>query len=250
VSPQVLPNVIVIGTMKCATSAVHTYLDAHPDIVMSRTKELNFFNGPEVAPHEDAGSWWLTGQWHRGLEWYSSQLDPSARVRGESSPAYTSPSCPEVSARMAQVVADVRLVHLVRDPFERALSQYAHHHRDGTERRPVAEALLDPASEYVDRSRCVERVEPFLACLDRGQLHTIVQERLSSRRVAEVAALYRHVGVDPSWRDERLDRSIRVGRWGRPDVPPGLREAFDERVRDDVERLRSLVGDRLEEWDR
>jgi hypothetical protein len=44
VSTQVLPNVIVIGTMKCATSAVHTYLDAHPDIVMSRTKELNFFN--------------------------------------------------------------------------------------------------------------------------------------------------------------------------------------------------------------
>jgi hypothetical protein len=151
---------------------------------------------------------------------------------------------------MAQVVPDVRLVYLVRDPFERALSQYAHHHRDGTERRPVAEALLDPASEYVDRSRYVERVQPFLSCFDRAQLHTVVQERLSSRRVAEVAALYRHVGVDPSWRDERLERKVHVGRSGRPQLPPGLREAFDERVRDDVDRLRSLVGDRIEEWDR
>jgi hypothetical protein len=247
---DVLPGVIVIGTMKCATSAVHAYLDAHPEIAMSRTKELNFFNGPEVAPHADADTWWVTGQWHRGLDWYSSQLDASAPVRGESSPAYSSPTCPEVPARMAAVVPDVRLVYLVRDPFERALSQYAHHHRDGTERRPVAEALLDRASEYVDRSRYFERVEPFLSCFDPRQLHVVVQERLARRRVQEVAALYRHVGVDATWRDERHGQRFHVGRSGRPDVPAGLREAFAERVRDDVERLRSLVGDGLEEWGR
>lgn len=244
---DVLPGVIVIGAMKCGTSAVHAYLDAHPEVAMSGTKELNFFNGPEVAPDDDAESWWRTGQWHRGLQWYSSQLDPSARVCGESSPAYTSPSCPEVPARMAAVVPAVRLVYLVRDPLQRALSQYAHHRRDGTERRPVADALLDPGSEYVDRSRFFERVEPFLSWFDRRQLHTVVQERLSRRAAGEVAALYRHVGVDPEWRDEQR---VNVGRSGRPEVPAGLREAFDELVRDDVDRLRSLVDDELEEFTR
>ncbi|GAB2737242.1 hypothetical protein GCM10027273_14990 [Nocardioides pakistanensis] len=48
-----LPNVVVIGAMKCATSALHAYLDAHPDISMTATKELNFFNGPEQPPHDD-----------------------------------------------------------------------------------------------------------------------------------------------------------------------------------------------------
>jgi hypothetical protein len=151
---------------------------------------------------------------------------------------------------MAAVVPDVRLVYLVRDPFERALSQYAHHHRDGAERRPVAEALLDPASEYVDRSRYFQRVEPFLSWFDPDQLHVVVLERLARRRVDEVAALYQHVRVDPGWRDERHGQRFHVGGSGRPDLPPGLRKAFEERVRDDVDRLRSLVGDGLEEWGR
>jgi len=247
VPTDVLPRVVVIGAMKCATSAVHSYLDAHPDITMSRTKELNFFNGPDVAPHDDAESWWRTGQWHRGLGWYSAQFDPDAVVCGESSPAYTAPGCPEVAGRMASVVPDVRLVYLVRDPVERALSQYAHHVRDGTERRPVAEALLDPASQYVARSRYHERLQPFLSHFPPAQVLTVVQERLSSRRRRELAAVYRHVGVDPLWHEDRHGRRVHVG-GDRPDVSDHLRAAFRERVADDVEALRRLVGDELEEW--
>jgi hypothetical protein len=245
---DVLPGVIVIGAMKCATSALHEYLDAHPDIAMSRTKELNFFNGPEVAPHDDAGSWWVSGQWHRGLDWYSAQFDAAAPVRGESSPAYTAPTCPEVAGRMASVVPDVRLVYLVRDPVERAVSQYAHHVRDGTERRPVAEALLDPDSQYVARSRFHERLEPFLTWFGPRQVHVVVRERLAARREDEIAAVYRHVGVDPTWQDRHRQR-FHVGSRP-PELPAGLRAAFDERVRDDVERLRALLGDDLQEWQR
>jgi len=245
---DILPGVIVVGAMKCATTAVHEYLDAHPEIAMSRTKELNFFNGPEVAPHADEDSWWLTGQWHRGLDWYSSQLRPDARVCGEASPAYTSPTCPEVPARMAAVVPQVRLVYLVRDPVERAVSQYAHHQRDGTEPRAVEEALLDPGSEYVARSRYFERIEPFLGWFDREQLHVVVQERLAGHREREISALYRHVGVDDGWRDERHERRFHVGGDRRPQVAPELRAAFGERVRDDTERLRELLGDDLCEW--
>jgi hypothetical protein len=238
---------VVIGAMKCATSAVHDYLDAHPHIAMSRTKELNFFNGPEVAPNQDESSWWRTGQWHRGLGWYSAQFDPAAPVCGESSPAYTAPRCLEVPGRMASVVPDVRLVYLVRDPLERALSQYEHHRRDGTEPRTVAEALLDPGSEYVARSRYHERLEPFLSCFDPGQVHTVVQERLSSRRRPEVAAVYLHVRVEPFWCEDRHGKRIHVG-GRRPELPPGLRAAFWEQVGDDVERLRRLMDDDLEEW--
>lgn len=244
---RVLPGVIVVGAMKCATSAVHDYLDAHPDIAMSPAKELNFFNGPETAPHDDPGEWWRSGQWHRGLDWYSSQLDLDARVRGESSPAYTSPRFPEVPARMAAVVPGVRLVYLVRDPLERAVSQYAHHRRDGAEPRPLAEALLDPDSDYLARSRYAERLEPYLPLFDREQVRVVVLERLAARRAEEVAALYRHVGVEPTWRHERHERRVHVG--GRhAEVSPELRRAFTERVADDSERLRQLLDDDLAEW--
>jgi hypothetical protein len=242
-----LPNVIVIGAMKCATTALHEYLDAHPQISMSRTKELNFFNGPEKAPHDDAGRWWRTGQWHRGIGWYASQFDPTTPFRGESSPAYTSPSAPEVAARMAAVVPRVRLVYLVRDPVERAVSQYFHHYRDGTERRPVDEAVLDPASQYLSRSRYWDRLQPFLGLFDREQVHVVVQERLLHHRDSEIGAVYAHVGVDADWHDERHARRVHVGD-GRPEVSDRLRVAVMERLGDDVAKLQALLQDELREW--
>jgi hypothetical protein len=226
-----LPEVLVIGAMKCGTSAVHAYLDAHPDVAMSDPKELNFFNE----------------HWDRGLEWYSSQLDPDAKVRGESSPGYTSPSFPDVPERIAGVVPWVRLVYLVRDPVQRALSQYAHHRRQGTETRPVAEALLDPDSQYVARSRFHERLAPYLQHFEREQVHVVVSERLLGDRRGEVARLYEHVGVDPTWRDRTHERLVHVGDAG-PDLPGRDRAAFLERTADDTDRLRELLDDDLEEW--
>ena len=244
-----LPEVIVIGAMKCATSAVHTYLDAHPDVAMSEPKELNFFNGPATAPHDDPDSWWRHGQWHRGRDWYAAQFDPDAVVRGESSPAYTAPGSVEVPQRMAAVVPDVRLVYLVRDPVDRALSQWAHHRRDGTEPRGADEALLDPGSQYVARSRYHERLEPFLSWFDRSQLLVMVTERLASRHRSEVARLYRHVGLDADGRASTSAVRVHVGGQD-TEASTGLREAFLAQVGDDVDRLRELLGDDLPEWSR
>ena len=243
-----LPGVVVVGAMKCATSALHQYLDAHPDIAMSGVKELNFFNGPQQRPHDDPDTWWVTGQWHRGLDWYATQFDPDAPVRGESSPAYTSPSFPEVAGRMASVLPRVRLLYLVRDPAERAVSQYAHHHREGAEPRPVEEAVLDPDSQYLARSRYLERLEPFLAHFPREQIHVVVQERLLHDREAVMRRVYEHVGVDPGRHDDRLQRRFHVG-GSRPSVDDRLRRAVGERVGDDVARLREFLDDPLEEWE-
>ena len=243
-----LPNVMVIGAMKCGTSAVHAYLDAHPQVQMSRPKELNFFNGPERAPHDDPGLWWKDGQWHRGLDWYRAQFDPHVPARGESSPAYTSPTSPRAPARMAATIPDARLVYLVRDPVERAASQYAHHRREGDENRSIDAALLDPDSHYIARSRYAERLAPYTGLFDRGQIRVVVQERLLHRREEEIAALYDHVGVDPGWRHPVHDERHHVG--DAPAVPGPLREAVLEHVADDLADLRELLDDELAEWDR
>lgn len=73
-----LPNLVVIGAMKCGTSAVHRYLDGHPQIAMCGPKELNFFVGPEDAQ---------AGNWYRGLDWYAAHFDASAPVAASLHPA-------------------------------------------------------------------------------------------------------------------------------------------------------------------
>jgi hypothetical protein len=94
-----LPNLVVIGAMKCGTTSLHHYLDLHPEISMSRPKELNFFIGDDGGPGD-----WRGGTWRRGTAWYAQHFEPAAPVRGEVSPGYTSPSFPYEAGRMAAVV--------------------------------------------------------------------------------------------------------------------------------------------------
>lgn len=241
-----LPELVVIGAMKAGTSALHRYLDDHPSIAMSGAKELNFFFGPDGAASADDG--WHRGNWHRGLDWYAAQHDQTAPVRGEASPGYTSPSHPEAAARMAAVLPDARLIHLVRDPLERAISQYRHHRREGTENRSMADALLDPESQYVARSRYAERLTPFLAVFPRDQLLVVAQEELLHDRPATLAQVYSFVGVDPAHWSPALDLRWHTAE-GAPEAPGAeLARDFAAAVRDDAEELQDLAGHRFGRW--
>ena len=244
-----LPTAVVVGAMKCGTSALHTYLSTHPEISMSGLKEVNFFFGPAQSPAGPPDTWWQHGQWHRGLDWYAAHFDARRPVRGESSPGYTDPSHPEVAARMAQVLPTARLVYLVREPVQRAVSQFQHHVRDGTERRPLAEALLDRRSQYVARSRYAERIMPFLDHFPHEQVLVVVQERLLADRRGELSRIFAHVGADPDFWHSDLRERVHVGD-RHDDVPEQVRRRFWDEVADDVTALRSLTGDDLAEWPR
>jgi hypothetical protein len=242
-----LPNLIVIGAMKCGTTALHRYLALHPDVAMSEPKELNFFCGPERLGDANESSAWSAGNWHRGVEWYAGHFRP-APVRGEASPGYTSPSFPEVAERMARVLPDARLVYAVRDPVERAVSQYLHHRADGTERRPIEEALLDPGSQYLERSLYHVRLEPYLARFPRERIFICAQEDLSSNQRATLRELYRFAGVDDSFWSPEHDRRWNVARSEPVPLDEPLRRRLAERLSDDAARLRGLAGQEFKLW--
>src|SRR5258708_33834762 len=62
-----LPNFIIVGGLKCGTTSIHHYLGLHPEIQMSKPKELNFFV-------EELN-------WDLGLDWYASRFDDRFEVR-------------------------------------------------------------------------------------------------------------------------------------------------------------------------
>jgi hypothetical protein len=246
--PNVLPNLIIIGAMKCGTTALHRYLDLHPDVAMSEPKELNFFCGPDRPDGaQDERVAWSAGNWHRGVEWYAARFRP-VPVRGEASPGYTSPSFPEAAERMARVVPEARLVYAVRDPIERAVSQYRHHRADGTERRPIEEALLDPASQYLERSLYYVRLVPYLARFPRERIFICTQEDLSSNRRATLRELYRFAGIDDSFWSPAHDLRWNVARTVRAQVDGPLRRRLTARLSDDAARLRELAGREFTSW--
>jgi len=108
---QALPNLIIIGAMKCATTSLHYYLNLHPEISMSKIKELRYF----VEQHN----------WHQGIEWYKSHFAANIPIRGETSPAYTEyPRFKNIVERMYMTIPKTKLIYILRDPIQRTLSHF------------------------------------------------------------------------------------------------------------------------------
>ncbi len=209
-----LPNLIVIGAQKCGTSAMHYYLDLHPEVGMSSPKELNFFadasepvaGQPEIDPFELSLLRRGPRNWSRGVDWYARRFDPAKPVRGESSPLYSSPGFPRVAERMAAVIPDARLLYLIRDPIERMVSQYMHRRAGGIETRPIDEAFTAPGNIYVGRSRFHTNLVPFVERFGRDRILVLCQEDLLARRRETMRAVFAFAGVDSSFWSPRMER--------------------------------------------
>jgi hypothetical protein len=273
-----LPNLIIIGGLKCGTTSLHHYLSLHPEIAMSRPKELNFFVS-EL-------------NWPLGRDWYAGHFDPGAPVRGESSPHYTNrPSFDGVPKRMRDVLGDdIRLIYVVRDPVDRMLSHYLHNVGGGYDDRTLTDALSDPESSYVARSRYFFQLEPYVEAFGAERIAVVGREELRDDRLATMRRAFEFLGVDSGFTSEQferewetgvakgrsrfrvMDRAVRLPglraidrnfdrlpeslRWlaerlihdpdageaPKPELPDSLREDLVERFHDDVARLEEFAG--------
>jgi hypothetical protein len=175
-----LPAFLGIGALKAGTTSIHALLDRHPQIALPRDrKELMFFDR----------------YWERGLPWYEAQFAHAAgRIAGEISPNYVfDPACP---ARIAQVVPDVRLFLILRDPVDRAWSQYIHFRREQGYEQSF-EAFLAEHPNAIERGMYAAQIRRYLDWFPADALLTIRLEDLSADPQPVVRALLRHIGADP-----------------------------------------------------
>jgi sulfotransferase family protein len=181
-----LPNLVVIGAMKCGTSSLHRYLSHHPEIFMSRKKELCFF----------------AERWDHGIGWYREQFPEAAPIRGESSPNYTKyPAFADVPARMHTVLGDdIKLVYVVRDPIARIVSHYVDAYSHEREHRSLDDALEDlKGNHYVNCSRYAMQLDQYLAFFPLSRMLVVSAEDLRDRRREALARIFRFLGVDASF---------------------------------------------------
>jgi hypothetical protein len=188
-----LPNLIIIGGLKCGTTSIHHYLGLHPQIQMSKPKELNFFV-------EELN-------WDLGIDWYSSRFDSRFGVRGESSPHYTNlPRFMGVPDRIHRHCPDARLIYMVRDPIKRILSHWVHATGAGYETREMVATLSEPDSSYIHRSLYWMQLEPYLELFDREQIEVVTQEELQTEREATMRRAFAFAGVEEDFTSEQFDR--------------------------------------------
>lgn len=257
--------VVVIGAMKSGTSSLHEYLALHPEVTMSKQKELNFFT------HES---------WERGLDWYAQKLAGDTKVRGESSPNYTKyPDFPGVPERMHSVLPKAKLVYVVREPLSRIVSHYVHNLSHGRERRPLPVALR-ATDGYITPSLYHAQLERYLEYFDRSQLLVIEQASLLHRRDETLRRVFEFLDVradfkSPGFESPFHETSNKRQPTGlgllahrvpglhalrdllpwpfsrdldRPELDAATRRWLIERIAPDIEALRAFSGLPLEGW--
>lgn len=156
--PARLPDFLGIGTQKGGTTSLHRWLSNHPQVFLPACKEVHYFDL----------------QYNKEIKWYSSQFNEATDNQkvGEITPHYL--FHPKAATRISRDLPEVKLIILLRDPAERAISQMFHARQRGFERLQPNEAFEaeelrmstgDPITmqrhSYVSRSRYLEQLERY-----------------------------------------------------------------------------------------
>jgi hypothetical protein len=123
-----MSDFLIIGAQKSGTSSLYYYLAQHPQIVTVPHKEIQFFSL----------------HYAQGWGWYRSQLGMTSPDRthlfyGEATPYYL--FHPLVPQRVYQHIPQVKLIVVLRNPIDRAISHYHHEVKFGFEQATLEVAI-------------------------------------------------------------------------------------------------------------
>lgn len=129
------PDFLIIGAPKAGTTALHAALAQHPQVFTSTPKEPKYWLCDDAPPP----AWRGPGDAHSQQEWIWRRDDyarlfagaESGQLRGESTPFYLWSR--GAHRRIGEQLPDVKLISVVRDPIDRAYSNWMHLWSDGLE---------------------------------------------------------------------------------------------------------------------
>jgi len=193
---------MIIGAQKAGTTALSSFLAQHPNICMAKGKEVHLFDAPNYrsgtaieeinriyAPHFDATP---TNLW------------------GEATPLYL--YWTEIIPELYRYNPKLKLIILLRDPVERAISHFEMERARGNEHSPLWQALLleqrrlrrssgreewssRRLHSYLDRGKYVRQIEAVRHYFPDDQLLVIENSELSDHHSTVLRSVFEFLGV-------------------------------------------------------
>jgi len=194
-----LPDFIIIGAMKCATSTLHEQLARQPGIFMSTPKEPNFFSDE--------------AQFARGMDWYRSLFRDAADddLCGESSTHYTKlPTYPRTVRRMmTRLGGRVKLIYIMRHPIDRLRSHYVHEWSKQMITVGIDEAI-DRHPELIDYGRYGMQLEPYFEAFGCESILPVFFDRIVAAPQDELERICRFIGYSkrPEWARDLPEQNV------------------------------------------
>lgn len=244
-----LPDCLIIGAQRAGTSSLYRNLLQHPGIGGATRKEVHYFDQNH----------------HQGPTWYRSFFSAPApgeppRLSVEATPYYL--YHPAVPARVKALLPEARFIALLRDPVERAWSDYLHAREHGYESLDFAAALdaeegrlrgeedrmlAEPPyashahrfQSYQSRGLYARQLSRWLEHFPRDRFLLLKAEDLYgdnqgvTQRVLAFLGLDEAPGIQPTWRNSTPDKSP---------MPDAVRERLRRHFEPANAALRTIAG--------
>ena len=136
------PNFIISGFPKCGSTALHYYVDAHPEIFMPKQKELHYFTQSYISKlNKGPGDLEAKKSQVKSLDSYFKMFEgvSGEKTIGETSPSYI--NYPNSFKKINKELDTPKLIILIRDPIKRAYSNYLHLLREHRETESFSKSL-------------------------------------------------------------------------------------------------------------
>lgn len=203
-SRRALPYFLIIGAQKGGTTSLYNDLVQHPQVAGALRKELHYF---------DINN-------HRSVNWYRAHfpiLGRSTRITGEASPYYL--FHPYASVRIKDLLPDVKLIVMLRNPIDRAWSHYHHEITRGFEKLSFEQAIEaesrrvgDPSTigadsnsdaachhrhfSYLARGRYAQQLRRWFEFFPREQMLVLKSEEYFEDPATTYCQLLEFLGLD------------------------------------------------------
>ncbi|MEB3341853.1 tetratricopeptide repeat protein [Okeania sp.] len=238
------PNFIIIGSQKSGTTSLASYISQHPQVLPAIKKETHFWSR----------------EFYRGIDWYLAHFPPIPKsqnfITGEASPSYLVTD--EVPKRIYNLLPNIKLLVILRNPVDRAFSQYNHWQRLSWEDRCFEVAInqeleilkttpkqpqgnrkyLQMSGNYIGRGVYVEFIKKWMAVFPREQFLILRGEDLFEMPDNTMEQVFNFLGLP----EHKLAKYKKLNSGSYAPISDLLRQRLSEYFQPHNQRLEEYLG--------
>tara|TARA_B100000745_G_scaffold292684_2_gene233836 strand:+ start:4740 stop:5597 length:858 start_codon:yes stop_codon:yes gene_type:complete len=190
-------NVIGIGFSRTGSTWLSKCLEEHPEICFSKEKETHFFN--------------LDARYKEGIDAYHANFDcADEKVVAEFTAVYTREG-EKVAPRIHAYNPDARLLVMLRNPAERAFSNYTYRKaRVGGQGAFID--IVKEKGDLINEGLYAKHLAPFFNLFPKKQFVFIIQEESRENPRAIIQEVYESLGVDASFTPSCIGKEINASK--------------------------------------
>lgn len=241
-----VPKFLIIGAAKAGTTSLYDYITWHPRVLPAVVKEMNYFGAPE------RGWEWYLAHFPRRPAWEDRFITGEARVGN-----FDDWKAPRL---VREALPGVKLIAVLRNPADRAISHYYNDKRFGLDSRSLEDAFEDelavaesgsdgsgdaatPDRGYLRLGLYAQHLRRWLAVFPAKELLILFSEEFYAAPDREMRRVFKYLGIG-----EHKSQDYKASNMGRYDSQS--RDATRERLlaffSRHNEELFELIGRRID----